>query len=218
MLSLDFDKKVSGGDGLEILCLGAHCDDIEIGCGGTLLRLIREGKVAYIHWVVFCSTPVRKKEAESSAGLFLDHTVHTVTIHEFRDGYTPGQWSAIKDTFEQLKTNVNPDLIFTHTRDDRHQDHRTIHDFTWNTFRNHMILEYEIPKYDGDLGQPNLFVSVEKKDADRKKEIILNSYESQKEKHWLDEKLLASLMRLRGMECVSTTSFAEGFYSRKIIL
>jgi LmbE family N-acetylglucosaminyl deacetylase len=216
MLSIDFTKETSVGTGLRIQCLGAHCDDIEIGCGGRLLKLIRQDKVAEIHWVVFCSTPERKKEAEKSAALFLEHTEHTVTFHNYKDGYTPVQWSDIKDRFEELKSDINPDLIFTHTRGDRHQDHLTIHNLTWNTFRNHLILEYEIPKYDGDLGQPNFFVALDKKVVNRKIGFIKSAFKSQVEKQWFDDELFKGLMRIRGVESVSKTGFSEAFYARKL--
>lgn len=216
MKSFEFNHKE--GSGLQILCIGAHCDDIEIGCGGTVLKLIGDQRVARIHWIVFCSTPERKKEAEKSASLFLNNTDHLVTIHDFKDGYTPHQWSRVKDHFEKLKETEDPDLIFTHTRDDRHQDHRTIHNLTWNTFRNHTILEYEIPKYDGDLGTPNVFIPIEKKILDRRNRILKDCFISQLGKQWFDEELLNSLPRVRGVECASDTKFAEAFYGRKIVL
>jgi len=217
MQKLKFSFDHSKSEGLKILCLGAHCDDIEIGCGGTILKLIQQYDIEEIHWVVFCSNTTRKKEAEESASQFLEGVKSKVTVHNFKDGYTPAQWSEIKDKFEKLKKIISPDVIFTHTRDDRHQDHRTIHNFTWNTFRNHMILEYEIPKYDGDLTTPALYVEVDRETAERKNRIILESFQSQQNKHWLDDELLNSLMRIRGVESVSESGFAEGFHVRKMV-
>jgi len=218
MQKLKFSFDHSKSEGLKILCLGAHCDDIEIGCGGTILKLIQQYDIEEIHWVVFCSNTTRKKEAEESASQFLEGVKSKVIVHNFKDGYTPAQWSEIKDEFETLKKIISPDVIFTHTRDDRHQDHRTIHNFTWNTFRNHMILEYEIPKYDGDLGRPNLFVPLDEKITNRKIEITKSSFKSQAEKQWFDDELFKGLMRIRGMESVSEFGLAEAFLVRKIIL
>lgn len=204
--------------GLNVLCLGAHCDDIEIGCGGTLLRLVEANMIAHIHWVVFTSNEPRKKEAMASAGAFLSplkKSTATLEVHSFRDGYLPSSWSRVKNVFEKIKNVIAPDLIFTHYKQDMHQDHRTLGELTWNTYRNHMILEYEIPKYDGDLGHPNLFVPLTAQHAKRKQQIILDCFKSQLDKQWLDETLLTSLMRIRGVECASESGFAEAFYSRK---
>ena len=205
--------------GLKLLCVGAHCDDIEIGCGGTLLKFIEEYKIAQLKWVVFSSNATRKKEALSSAKQFLKG-VHGVDIKvfDFKDGYLPSAWETVKDEFETIKENFAPDIIFTHYRNDLHQDHRVINELTWNTFRNHLIFEYEIPKYDGDLGNPNIFVPLEKQHLNRKKEIILNSFKSQLNKQWLDDTLLTSIARMRGIECASQSDFAEALYCRKITI
>jgi LmbE family N-acetylglucosaminyl deacetylase len=205
--------------GMDILFLGAHSDDIEIGCGGTVLNLLKKYKIGKIVWVVFCSNENRKKEAIASAEKFLDSVNNKeIRVMSFRDGFLPDVWSDVKEEFESVKREFNPDLIFTHTRDDRHQDHRIVSDLTWNTFRNHMILEYEIPKYDGDLSTPSLYVEIDGETADRKKSMILESFQSQQNKHWLDAELLSSLMRIRGVECVSKSGYAEGFYVRKMVL
>ena len=205
--------------GLDILLLGAHSDDIEIGCGGTVLTLLEKYKIGKIVWVVFCSNKTRKKEAEQSAAQFLKSVEKKdVRIMNYRDGFLPHLWSKVKEEFESLKREFNPDLIFTHTREDRHQDHRIVSDLTWNTFRNHMILEYEIPKYDGDLTTPSLYVEVDGEKAEQKKRMILESFQSQQNKHWLDDELLNSLMRIRGVESVSKSGYAEGFHVRKIVL
>jgi len=219
MRSLQFALGEKENRGLKVLCLGAHCDDIEIGCGGTILKLIQQYNIEEIHWVVFCSNELREKEARKSAGLFLKGAENKIIkVHSFRDGYMPAQWSEIKDQFEELKKQADPDVIFTHTREDRHQDHRIVHNFTWNTFRNHMILEYEIPKYDGDLGQPNLFVSLDKETVSHKIEILKNSFQSQSGKQWFDDELFKGFMRVRGVESASDSGLSEAFYARKITI
>jgi LmbE family N-acetylglucosaminyl deacetylase len=214
-----FELHFEGKKAIKILCLGAHCDDIEIGCGGTLLGMLKRYKNAEVHWKVFSSDPGRAKEARSSSDIFLERAKSkTVTIEKFRNGYFPYTGGEIKACFEVLKEKFAPDVIFTHYRADLHQDHRTISELTWNTFRNHLILEYEIPKYDGDFGTPNLFVPLESSVCDRKIRSILASFRSQGGKHWLTEDLLSSTLRIRGMECVSPTNYAEAFYIRKSIL
>ena len=201
---------------LNVLCLGAHCDDIEIGAGGTLLRLFDSYKVNSVKWVVFSSNEIRKEEALTSAGRFLNNvSLKDVVIKSYRDGFLPFVASEVKETFEAIKKEFQPDIIFTHYRNDRHQDHRLVSDLTWNTWRNHLILEYEIPKYDGDLGVPNFFVPLEEKYIDLKNTIITEAFVSQKEKHWFDDATFRALPRLRGME--SATLFAEAFYARKIV-
>jgi LmbE family N-acetylglucosaminyl deacetylase len=202
--------------GLRILCLGAHCDDIEIGCGGTLLNMFKNFGKIEVHWVVL-SSDARREEEASSANLFLEHAGgKIVKIERFRNGYFPYVEGKIKDYFEELKGIYSPDLVFTHYRDDLHQDHRTVSELTWNTFRNHLILEYEIPKYDGDFGTPNFFVPLEHAICQRKINSILASYKTQGDKHWMTRDLLLSVLRIRGMECASATKFAEAFYCRKI--
>lgn len=213
--ALAFSKESS----LNILLLGAHCDDIEIGSGGTILKLIEEYNVAHIKWVVFTSNGERKKEALDAAKQFLsDAPKFDVDIQEYKDGFLPASWTSVKESFEQIKKTYNPDVIFTHYRNDLHQDHRVINELTWNTFRHHLILEYEIPKYDGDLGTPNVFVPLEQTYVKKKNEIILSSFKSQLKKQWLDQELLTSMLRLRGMECASGFKYAEAFYCRKMTL
>lgn len=200
-----------------VLCLGAHCDDIEIGCGGTLLRLLDQNPRLEFYWMVFSSTAQRKREARKSAQLFLDKTATSrVIIMSFRDGYFPFQGARIKDSFERLKKLFVPDLIFTHSRDDLHQDHRLICDLTWNTFRNHLILEYEIPKYDGDLGAPNCFVGLPDSLCRQKIDYILRCFRSQKGKQWFTEDTFRATLRLRGIESNVQEKNAEGFYCRKL--
>ena len=202
-----------------VLCLGAHCDDIEIGCGGTLLRLLEEHPGLSVHWVVFGSTPLRAEEARLGAGRFLSGAgEESVTIYEFADGFFPYHGAAIKECFESLKRDVSPDLVFTHYRQDLHQDHRTVSQLTWNTFRDHLILEYEIPKYDGDFGSPGLFAALPEAVCERKIDIILSCYRSQSGKRWFARDLFMSTLRLRGLEANSPTGLAEGFYCRKTVL
>ena|SRR3990172_8570591 len=200
-----------------ILCLGAHCDDIEIGCGATILRLIELFPKAHFHWMVFSSNTVRAKEAQSSAERFLANAgSREIDIRSYRDGFFPWQGAGIKELFEEMKLAMNPGLIFTHYGKDFHQDHRVISELTWNTWRNHMILEYEVPKYDGDLGSPNFFVEVSEDQRRRKLKFLMESFPSQSGKAWFSEETFSGLMRLRGMESNSPTNCSEAFYLRKM--
>jgi LmbE family N-acetylglucosaminyl deacetylase len=210
----------AGKDGkLNILCLGCHSDDIEIGCGGTILRLIEEQAHCRFHWVVFSAIGVRKAEAQRAAELFAGSArLEQLLLNEFPDGFMPFVGADVKRVFEELKKTVSPDIIFTHTRKDAHQDHRLLSELTWNTFRNHLILEYEIPKYDGDLGQPNVFVPVEKDTYQKKIRHLMEAFGTQRSKHWFTDETFLALMRLRGMECVAPSGYAEAFYCRKIVL
>jgi LmbE family N-acetylglucosaminyl deacetylase len=204
---------------LKILCLGSHSDDIEIGCGGTLLKLLDENPEIQVTWVVFAAQDQRSDEAKLSAEAFLDKAMsRKIYIENFEDGFFPYKGEQIKEYFEDLKSLVSPDLVFTHYRDDLHQDHRVISELTWNTFRDHLILEYEIIKYDGDLGSPNLFVHLDDSICSRKIEILMTHHITQGSKDWFTPDTFLSLMRLRGMESRTSASYAEGFYARKIIL
>ena len=217
MINLVFDRPKDVP--LNVLCLGAHSDDIEIGCGGTLLRLSNEYPQLNIHWVVFSAVGQRAVEAQNSADEFLKD-VHdkTVILKEFRDGYFPSEVSTIKDVFEELKNITSPDIIFTHYRNDLHQDHRQLCELTWNTWRNHFILEYEIPKYDGDIGSPNFFTALDDRVRNRKIELLMSYFQTQKNKYWFSEETFSALMRLRGIECKSPGGYAEAFYGRKVLL
>ncbi len=202
-----------------ILCLGAHCDDIEIGCGGSILRLAAKYHDISVYWIVFSSNAVRKLEAIQSADLFLrDVSSKEVVIENFRNGYFPYIGAEIKEYFERLKERINPDLIFTHFRHDLHQDHRIISELTWNTFRDHLILEYEIAKYDGDLGSPNLFIQLSEELKSRKVEFIMECFKSQADKQWFTADSFGGLMRLRGIESCAVSGFSEAFYCRKIVI
>ena len=209
--------KIDSKTPLKILCLGAHCDDIEIGAGGTLLKLFNEYEIEQVIWIIFASNEVRKAEAIKSAEMFLSGVSNKkIIVNTFRDGYFPFQGTEIKEYFEEIKNEISPDIIFTHYRNDRHQDHRLISDLTWNTWRNHFILEYEIPKYDGDLGIPNFYVELNKDYISKRNKIVIESFVTQQSKHWFDEATFNALSRIRGLE--SATLFAEAFYVRKLIL
>jgi len=203
---------------LRILCLGAHSDDIEIGCGGTILRLVKQYRNCVIHWVVFSALGVRATEAQRAARLFAaTASLQGPLLKQFQDGFMPFVGAEVKAAFEELKT-TSPDLIFTHHVKDAHQDHRLLAELTLNTFRDHLILGYEIPKYDGDLGQPGVFVPLESEICETKVRHIMDTFESQHAKRWFRQDTFLSLMRLRGMECNSPSGYAEAFYCRKLTL
>jgi LmbE family N-acetylglucosaminyl deacetylase len=202
-----------------VLCLGAHCDDLEIGCGGTVMKLAEADPSLQVTWVVFSSNDAREAEARVAADEMLrDVKRREVIIKRFRDGFFPSLIGEIKEQFEAIKRTVSPDLVLTHWRGDLHQDHRTIGELTWNTFRDHLILEYEIPKYDGDLGAPNFFVCLDEPLARRKVDTITQSFPSQKGRTWFSDDLFWALMRLRGMEANAPSRYAEAFYCRKVTL
>jgi LmbE family N-acetylglucosaminyl deacetylase len=217
MLNLSLGKPA--GAAYRVLCLGAHSDDIELGCGGTILSLLERHDNVIVRWIVFSSSGERAREAQESAHAFLARACEKeVSVKNYRDGFFPFLGAAIKDEFESLKREFSPDLVLTHYRDDRHQDHRLISDLTWNTFRNHLILEYEILKYDGDLGQPNFFVPLEESVCSQKIRNIVESFRSQRQKQWFGEQTFMAILRLRGMEANSPSGYAEAFYSRKAVL
>lgn len=202
----------------KILALGAHADDIEIGCGGTILRLVEENPTIEVCWIVLGATGQRKAEAVESADLFLAGARRKeILVEEFRDGYFPHIGTEIKDYFETIKKRFAPDIILTHYRGDLHQDHRLVSELTWNTFRNHLILEYEIVKYDGDLGSPNFFVQLPEPLVRRKIQTIMKCFNSQKDKSWFAEDVFLAILRLRGVESSSPGKYAEGFYCRKLV-
>lgn len=215
-MNLSLTKK--GTDPVNILCLGAHSDDIEIGCGGTVLQIKKIQQKVKFHWVVFSTTGIRAQEAAKAAELFTAGCEKKIVLKQFRDGFLPYDGAAVKDFFEEMKTEINPDLIFTHRQQDAHQDHRLISDLTWNTFRNHLILEYEIPKYDGDMGRPNVFVPLEGPLQEEKVTYVFEAFESQRPKSWFNREIFLGLMRIRGMESNSPSGYAEAFYARKLII
>jgi LmbE family N-acetylglucosaminyl deacetylase len=214
MLPLTFPE---GGPGL-VLCLGAHCDDVEIGCGGTLAVLGKRFPRARFHWVVLSGDDVREAETRDAAGHVHGGVAHTVEVARFRGSYFPACSAELKDHFEALKARVTPDLILTHRLEDRHQDHRVVAELTWNTFRSHTILEYEIPKYEGDLGLPNLYVPLPRAAVDEKVEMLMKCFPSQRERAWFTEDLFRAHLRLRGIECNAASGFAEALYARKLVI
>jgi LmbE family N-acetylglucosaminyl deacetylase len=216
MLTLNVGKQAT--EGLTVLCLGAHSDDIEIGCGGTLLQLAAAFPKLKFHWVVFSASGDRKKEAVKAAELFTSGCEKQVFLKDYRDGFLPYSGADVKDFFEETKAQVNPDLIFTHWHRDAHQDHRLISELSWNTFRDHLILEYEIPKYDGDMGRPNLFVPLEAPLFEKKIDYLFQAFESQHAKRWFDRNTFLGLMRIRGMESNALSGYAEAFHARKAVL
>jgi LmbE family N-acetylglucosaminyl deacetylase len=218
MLTLNLSQ--NGTSRFKVLCLGCHSDDIEIGCGGTILQWLSSYRDLEIVWVVFSSGgSEREKEALASAELFLKRAKKKrVMIKDFRDGFFPFDGKNIKAVFEDELKKTSPDLILTHNRKDAHQDHRQIAELTWNTFRDHLILEYEIPKYDGDMGQPNVFVHLNAEASKKKVSYLMEAFQSQRHKRWFQQDTFFSLMRLRGMECNAPSGHAEAFYCRKVLL
>ena len=209
----------AGGEQLRILVIGAHADDIEIGCGGTILRLIEEGRVAAIRWVVLSGDGARRMEAEAGCRAFTkDGPAVELLMGGFRDGYLPYLGPAPKDFFEELRDGFDPDLVLTHRRDDLHQDHRLAGELTWNTFRHHLILEYEVPKYDGDLVTPNVYIELSDAVCQRKIDLITSTFVSQSQRSWFDAATFRGLLRLRGMEAAAPSGFAEGFVGRKALV
>jgi LmbE family N-acetylglucosaminyl deacetylase len=219
MRPLEFAKPGAGRRPLHILALGAHCDDIDIGCGGAMLSLLERHRAADVTWVVMGSNPVREREFRASARRFLRKAGSSrVMVHRFRDGFFPAHFAAIKETFESLKQLPDPDLVFTHHRADLHQDHRVVAELTWNTFRNHLILEYEIPKYEGGLTTPTTYVSLTRAQVERKISILWGSYATQRAKRWFTDDTFRGLMRIRGIESGGETGWAEGFHVSKLLL
>jgi LmbE family N-acetylglucosaminyl deacetylase len=218
-IALESMLQFSLGSVRRVLCLGAHSDDIEIGAGGTLLKVAAQCSDMEIWWVVFSAPGPRAEEARGSADEFLSGVAtQQVRIGSFRESYFPSQWPAIKGWFEEIKAKFDPEVVFTHHRNDRHQDHRVLSDLAWNTFRNHLILEYEIPKYDGDLGRPNVFVPLSDQLCTRKIELLLRHFKTQSTKHWFTSDTFEAMHRIRGIECASATGRAEAFFSRKLVL
>jgi LmbE family N-acetylglucosaminyl deacetylase len=201
-----------------ILCLGAHCDDIEIGCGGTILKLLESSPGVHVDWIVFSSTDAREAEAKAGAARFLEGAGSAnVVTKTFRERFFPYVGAEIKEYFDELGAKLRPDVVFTHFRDDLHQDHVLLAELALNTFRDHLILEYEIPKWDGDLGTPNVFVEADAAIAQRKIDLLHEHFASQRSRDWFDDQTFYSLLRIRGMECRSPSRLAEAFYARKLL-
>jgi LmbE family N-acetylglucosaminyl deacetylase len=203
--------------GLKLLVVGAHPDDIEIGCGGTVLRLVGEGRLADVRWVVLSGSNGRAAEARSAAAAILGDTSATLDVRAFRDGYFPFAGEAIKEAFEEIKAGFEPDLVLTHRRADLHQDHRLVAELTSQTFRDHLILEYEVPKWDGDLSTPNLYVTLTADVAEAKARLLASSFPSQAGRHWFSRETFLGLARIRGIECRAPDGYAEGFHARKLV-
>lgn len=204
---------------LNILCIGAHSDDIEIGCGGSILRLLSEYENTEVHWLVLGSTGRRDKEAVASANAFLTGAKRkNIIVKNFKNSYFPFVGEEIKNYFENIKNKVSPDIIFTHYRHDLHQDHRVTSELTRNTFRNHMILEYEIIKYDGDIGSPNLFIHLDEEICQKKVNMIMKYFKTQRNKDWFTTDVFFSMLRIRGLESKAPDKYAEGFYCNKLII
>jgi LmbE family N-acetylglucosaminyl deacetylase len=204
---------------LTILCIGAHCDDIEIGCGGTILRLLAEHPGSSVHWVVLASNTRRAEEARSAADAFLEGAGHrTVEVKTFRESYFPYVGAEIKDYFETLSDAVDPHLIFSHYHLDRHQDHRIVSELTWNTFRNHLVVEYEIPKFEGDLDRANAYVALTRAQADKKVDLLMKHFPSQATRRWFRAETFHALMIVRGNEAVAPEGRAEAFHMRKLVV
>jgi LmbE family N-acetylglucosaminyl deacetylase len=202
---------------LRLLCLGAHADDIEIGCGGTVLRLLAEHPKSRVDWIVFSGEGARQAEAEASARDFLETAgERAVRVLGFRDGFFPSQWAEIKETFERLKGELDPTVVLTHWKDDAHQDHRTLAELTWNTWRRHLVLEYEIPKMEGDIGNPSLFVPLEDGVVGRKIDLLLRHFGTQRSKTWFSDETFRALLRLRGVN--AGTQWAEAFHCRRVLV
>lgn len=212
-------KLPAAGERLAVLCLGAHSDDIEIGAGGTLLQWISAGAKLDILWCVLSATGEREDEARGSAAAFLSGAANAhIDVMQFRDGFFPAESEKIKVWFEALALRAQPDLILTHRRDDAHQDHREVCRHTWSTFRDHLVLEYEIPKWDGDLGRPNLYVPLAVSVLERKTDLLMKHFGSQRSKDWFDLDTFSGLARLRGMECRAPERYAEAFFANKLVL
>jgi LmbE family N-acetylglucosaminyl deacetylase len=214
-----FTPSHSHGTPHTLLCIGAHSDDIEIGCGGAILRLTQNYPNLKVNWVILSAGEERAAEAEASAADFLRHAGSSrIRIQHFRDGYFPYIGGQIKDYFEQLKSEVEPDLIFTHCRHDLHQDHRITAELTWNTFRNHVILEYEIPKYEGDLQTPNFFIHLDEKLCRQKVSYLMQHFATQTNRYWFTPETFRGLMKMRGVESRAPGGYAEGFHCRKVVI
>lgn len=205
---------------LTVLCVGAHCDDIEIGCGASLLALQQRPGKLRVEWATLCGSALRRRESLRARSALLKPAVRGgVTFGDFRDGRLPAQYAEVKEFFEQLKrTGPAPDLVLCHERSDRHQDHRIVNEMVWNTYRDHLVLEYEIPKWDGGLGEPNVYIGVTRRQAEAKARILLRAYQSQAQRDWFTAETFLGLMRLRGIECRAPGGYAEAFHGRKVRL
>lgn len=215
MLTLDINPQKRP---LRLLCLGAHCDDLEIGCGGTVLEWLARYPQVEVTWVVFSAPAGRAAEARRSAAAFLRRAARrTVVLHAIRDGHFPAHFGELKALFAGLAAGPAPDVVFAHALEDRHQDHRLVAELAWQTFRDHLVLEYEIPKYEGDLGKPNFHVPLAASTARRKIANLLRYFPSQHSKDWFRPETFSATMHLRGLECRAPSGSAESFVARKLV-
>lgn len=203
---------------LKVLCLGAHCDDIEIGAGGSVRRLLREFEEVRVHWLVLASTPERAAEARASAAELLADTPAVVEVDTFPENVFPARFEELKERLFRARADSEPDVVISHRRGDRHQDHRTLAELTWNTFRDHPILAYEIAKYEGDLEPPNLYVPLAREEVEAKLDGLTRHFQSQAQRPWFDAEAFLALMRIRGLECNAPSGFAEAFHAEKLVL
>jgi LmbE family N-acetylglucosaminyl deacetylase len=206
-----------GSAPLRVLCLGAHSDDIEIGCGGTVMQWLRDGAALDVTWVV-CSAPdTRRTEATRSAQALLRGAARRrIVIGDLEDSHFPSQMRELKAFCRQIRDEDKADVVFTHHVDDLHQDHRALAEVTWQTWRDHLVLEYEIPKFEGDLGRPNAFVPLEGSVARRKVDHLMRHFGTQRSKDWFRASTFEALMALRGIECRAADGMAEAFHARKV--
>lgn len=205
---------------LRVLCIGAHSDDIEIGCGGTLLEWMDMRCTLHVTWVVLSAVGARAVEARRSATNLLARAKRVnIVIHGLDDGRFPAYYSEVKNALESVRSHwPDPDVILTHRLEDRHQDHRTVAEVAWQTWRDHLVFEFEIPKYEGDLGQPNVYVPISARNGRRKVEHLMRHFGTQRSKSWFSPETFEGLMHLRAIECRSTSGFAEAFHLRKATL
>jgi LmbE family N-acetylglucosaminyl deacetylase len=216
---LNLLPQVDASRPLKLLCLGAHSDDIEIGCGGTVLSWLESARPIDVTWVVFTAEGIRASETRRSAAALLRRAARTdVVLGRFRDGFLPSQYEEVKAFMESVKANCTPDIVLTHRLEDRHQDHRLVSELTWNTWRNQLVLEYEIMKYEGDLGQPNVFVPLRAAIARRKGEHLMRHFGTQRSKDWFNTENFLGLARIRGLECRAAEGYAEAFHVRKAVV
>jgi LmbE family N-acetylglucosaminyl deacetylase len=211
---------LAGGSGPQrVLCIGAHCDDIEIGCGGALLQLQKGRTDLTIDWVVLTGDPARRAETNAAMQLLVDARFRgELEFGGFPDARLPAVYGPLKDYFGALVARFQPDIVFCHERGDAHQDHRIVNEMVWGAFRNHLILEYEIVKWDGGMTTPNFYVPLDQEVIDRKIDVLMHAYGTQRSKDWFTPDTFRAMSRLRGIECRAPTGHAEGFTARKMVL
>jgi LmbE family N-acetylglucosaminyl deacetylase len=204
------------GRPLSILAIGAHPDDIEIGAGGALLSLAAAYPGLQARYVVMTGTAERHQEAHSAASAFLPSADVRIDLHELPEGRFPAVWAQVKDALEEVARSCSPDLVLAPTRADAHQDHRTIGEIVSTVFRDQLYLGYEIPKWDGDLGQPSMYFPLSAGVARRKVELLHKCFPSQRGRDWWDDEVFLGMARLRGMEC--RAPYAEAFTCTKAVI